>query len=352
MSTETSGGNLHVAILSGGLGTRLWPLSTPKRPKPFLPLLEGRTLIGDAFKRARRMAPASRVWVVGSEAHRRLFEHHLPELPAGRLLLEPMPRNTAAAIALVSVAVLRREAEGVLAVLPADHAVAEPAALARELRNAAAFCRANHAIVCVGVRPTYAATHYGYLRRGGKAGRAEGVFKIQQFVEKPDAAKARELVSADDVFWNAGMFVFSAKAMIREFEAHLPELAAAANAALAALGDAEAIGGFLTQYERLPNISIDYAVVEKTGHAYAVTCECGWSDVGTWSEALRLAGGRVETEEGWAVAIEAGGEAQVGGRIIANASAGPMIVAESDEGCLVHQPDVPEKVSEIAKRRG
>ncbi|MEW6777870.1 MAG: mannose-1-phosphate guanylyltransferase [Bdellovibrionota bacterium] len=338
--------HFHAVILAGGPGTRLWPLSTVSLPKPYLPIPGPRTLIEEAWRRARLLAPPSRIWIVATRAQRPLLRRYLPQVPSTQILFEPEARNTAPAMAFAAAAVLKRDPRAVLAVLPADHVVEKPHALARALSQAAAFCEKNYGIVCMGVKPTSPATGYGYLELTGPT--RGGVRKVGRFIEKPDLAKAKKLVRQRSVFWNAGMFVFRAEVLINEFEQHLSPLHRAVTRALKERSLAACVRNLTRQYKNLPVISIDYGVMEKTRHAYAAACDCGWSDVGNWVEALRISKRGIRAPSGSAFLLKEGLSSH-GGRSLALVGFEEAALVETKDALLIVHPAASAGVGAIAK---
>ena len=245
-------------ILAGGSGERFWPLSTPARPKQFLSVFGGASLIRQSVERLRGLVRTEDVFVVTSAALVAATRRVLPELPRANVVGEPMRRDTGAAVALgVAVA-----GEGVLGFFPSDQLVSRPAAFRRAVRAAAKRARNEPTVVTLGIRPTFPATGYGYV--DPKTGR---------FVEKPDAARAKAYLKKG-YLWNAGMFIGAASTFRAAFAAHAP--------ALLPLTDLSRFGAasLRRRYEALPRISFDYAVMEKLPRVAVVTADCGWDDVG------------------------------------------------------------------------
>lgn len=266
-------------ILCGGAGTRLWPASRQDLPKPFLPLVGGRSTFAltlDRIADGGRFAPAL---VVASATHRALIEPQLPE--GGTLLLEPIPRDTAAAIAAATAFVAKRDSDATILILPADHVIRDHAGFAAAA-DAAAKAAADGRIVVFGIKPDHPATGYGYIEPGEALGRG-AVRAVAAFVEKPDAERAAEFVAAGRL-WNSGMFMFRADAALDAFRRHAPEVLAAAEAAVAA---AAADGASTTldeaAFSAAPRISVDYAVMEKSDRVAVVPADFDWTDLGTWA---------------------------------------------------------------------
>jgi mannose-1-phosphate guanylyltransferase len=292
---------MYVVILAGGGGTRLWPLSRPDRPKPFLPLVGERTLLQHTVERVRPLVPEGDVFVVADQRYGHLVQEQVPE---ARLLSEPMARNTAAAIALAT-RLIERPDDEVMAVLPADHWIEREDAFREVLRAAAdglapgSFGVADP-LVTLGIHPTQPSTNYGYLiPETLRREKVQGLWAhpLHAFEEKPTEARARELLGMPDVAWNAGMFLWRRRAIAAALEKFtpLPMLLDTAVGSELALRNA---------YDRVTPISIDKAVMEGAASDHRVVMgamDVGWSDLGSWTallaalagEQLRGATGRV-----------------------------------------------------------
>ncbi|MGE0030084.1 MAG: mannose-1-phosphate guanylyltransferase/mannose-6-phosphate isomerase [Steroidobacteraceae bacterium] len=273
-------------ILSGGAGTRLWPLSRELYPKQFLSLVGERTMIQDTALRSEGLPGIAAPIVVCNEAHRFLVAEQLRQIGVTpqSILLEPVGRNTAPAVAIAALVALANVKPGeelpLLLVLPADHVLADVAAFRRAVESAVPAAREGR-LVTFGVVPTQAETGYGYIRRGAGEG---PVRPVAAFVEKPDAARAAEFLASGDYFWNSGMFLYSASAYLEELARHdVTMLAACRRAHDAAVRDLDFIRLDRAAFESCRADSIDYAVMEKTDHAAVVALDAGWSDVGSWA---------------------------------------------------------------------
>ncbi|HET6602685.1 MAG TPA: mannose-1-phosphate guanylyltransferase/mannose-6-phosphate isomerase [Xanthomonadaceae bacterium] len=275
---------LFPVILSGGSGTRLWPLSRQNLPKQFLPLLGEGSLFMQTVQRAAGLPGVEPPMVVCSDDHRFLVAEQLLELGSAHsgIVLEPVARNTAPAIALAALHALAQDGEDAqLLVLPADHRVDDVAAFGRAVASARALAEDGW-LVTFGICPAQAETGYGYIRQGQEIGR--GAYRVAQFVEKPDRDTAQGYVDSGQYLWNSGMFCFRAQRYLQDLERHAPAMVSAARAALqAARSDLDFVRVDHDAFAAAPGDSIDYAVMEKTDRAAVLPVDCGWSDIGSWS---------------------------------------------------------------------
>lgn len=269
-------------ILSGGSGTRLWPMSRAALPKQFLPLVSQDSMLQDTLRRLGGIADLAAPLVVCNEEHRFLVAEQLRQIgqPAGAILLEPVGRNTAPAVALAAITALRQEDDAILLVLPADHVINDVAAFHAALAKARAAAEQG-ALVTFGIKPDCPHTGYGYIKRSAGS---DGIAAVERFVEKPDAQTAAGFVASGDYLWNSGMFVFRASVYLAELERLQPAMVAACRAALAAAqNDLDFTRLDKAAFAACPSDSIDYAVMEHTPNAKVVGGDFGWSDVGSWS---------------------------------------------------------------------
>ena len=278
-------------ILSGGSGTRLWPVSRRNLPKQFLSLAGHGTLFQQTVARTRALPEVAAPIVVASEDHRFLAAEQLLEagVEGGAVVLEPLARNTAPAIALGALEALKRDPDALLLVLPADHLIGDTKAFAAAVAQAMPLAKQSW-LATFGIRPDRAEIGFGYIRRGEALG--QGAFRVERFVEKPDLATAEGYLADGGYDWNSGMFLFRADRYLEELGTHAPAMLAAVRAAhTAAHADLDFVRVDKDAFAKVPEDSIDYAVMEKTTRAAVVPVSCGWSDIGSWS-ALWLAGER------------------------------------------------------------
>ena len=261
--------NFYAVILSGGSGERFWPLSTPEHPKQFLSVFGGKSLIRQSVDRLKGVVPAENILIVTAKTLAKATCRELPDLPRRNILLEPCRRDTAAAVATACTEVDRRGGENaVAAILTADHLMKNEKAFRKILLLAADAAARSDDIVTMGVKPTYPATGFGYIKVGEPFGK---VFRAERFVEKPDEATAKKYLKSGRYVWNAGMFVWKVSTMKAALRRFVPRL----------------VGITPKDYENLPVISFDYAVMEKADNVLVTSGDFGWDDVGTWTAADR-----------------------------------------------------------------
>ena len=330
-----SSGRLDVVLLAGGSGTRFWPMSRRGRPKAFLALTGSESLLRATWRRARRLAPSDRVWVVAPRALAAAVRRELPELRGDRLVLEPSPRNTAPAIALACQAVARVEPGATVAMLPTDHLIRDHRAFARAIATAHRSA-GRGALVCLGVRPDRPATGFGYIELAGSR-RGPGAMPVRRFVEKPPLARARRFAASRRYLWNAGIVVGRVGTILDALRRHAPAVHRGATA-----GGAAAWG-------RSPATSFDRAVLEKAERLEVVPLDAGWIDVGSWDAAAALSGVAP-------IAIGSPGSAVFGdGRVIALVDVPGVVVVDTPDAVLVvaraSAERVREVVAKVARRR-
>ncbi len=350
-------GLITPVILSGGAGTRLWPMSRRDYPKQFLPLAGDQTMLQETALRVgvpQRFAP---VLVVCNEEHRFMVAEQLrrqEQAPQG-ILLEPIGRNTAPALTAAALWLLDRDPDAIMLVLPSDH-VGQNAAAFREAAYMAAAAAESGRLVTFGIAPRAPETGFGYIAAGGSVDGLDGVRAVDGFVEKPDLTTAQAFVDGGNHFWNSGMFVFRADTLVAEIDRLTPETGTACRAALA--GGSEDLDFLRLNAEAFaaaPATSIDYAVMEKTDRAAVVPVDMGWSDVGSW-RALWEIGAKDNAGN-----VVVGDVVQVGARdcylrsdgtLVAAIGLEDFVVVASADAVLVAPKDEVQQVRDIVEALG
>lgn len=268
-------------IMSGGSGTRLWPLSRQARPKQFLALTNQRSMLQETIKRLDKVKKQSPI-IICNEEHRFLVAEQLREIDQqATILLEPIGKNTAPAVALAAFEVAKENPEGVLLVLAADHVIQNIDAFEKAISNAIVLAKQNY-LVTLGILPTAPETGYGYIEQGNLL--ADDSYQVKQFIEKPDIEKAKHYLKTGNYYWNSGMFVFSARTYLAELEKYQPAIYQCCQKAMQSTTiDFDFTRVDKSIFAECPSDSIDYAVMEKTDKAVMVTLDAGWSDIGSWS---------------------------------------------------------------------
>jgi mannose-1-phosphate guanylyltransferase len=268
-------------ILAGGKGERFWPVSRLKRPKQFLCLDgSGRSLLQSTADRLLKLTDDwNSLWVVTASHLADGVREQLPDLPESNLLVEPMGRDTAPAVAWGALAVAKRHGDdAVVGFFPADHWIADEAAFCQTVKSAAEMASSQGAIATLGIAPTFPSTGYGYIEQGEEAGSYGSLkaYKVARFTEKPNAATAQTFIDSGRFSWNSGMFIFPAQVMLSELKTHAPDLIK------------PIIEKGVNAYQDLDKLSIDYAVMEKTDRSYVMPVSFGWDDLGDWNAVERL----------------------------------------------------------------
>lgn len=339
-------------ILSGGAGTRLWPLSWGDHPKQFLSLITDKTMIQETLLRLDGLETGNPIISCG-EGHRFLVAQQIGEITNKKpvILLEPMAKNTAPAIAAACCAAMKQDKDAVVVVLPSDHIIADVKAFQNAVKTAAVNAEKGY-LVTFGIVPTFPSTGYGYVKAAGSE--TDGAYTLEKFVEKPCLEKAQEYLASGEYAWNSGMFVFKASSFLEELKTHNPEMA---NLSIEAFEKASVETDFIRldkeSFGKIKGDSIDYAVMEKTSKGRVVKLNAGWDDVGSWSALYDISkkdenqnvikGDDVITLDTTSSYIRGGK------RTIATIGLDDVVIVDSDDALLVAAKGKIQNVKKIAE---
>ena len=335
-------------ILSGGSGTRLWPLSRESHPKQFLPLLGENSLLQSTWLRLRGLPGADAPLIVANEEHRFMVAEQMRQVGAApsALILEPVGRNTAPAIAVAAIRAMQGGDDPVLLVLPSDHVIGDEAAFRDAVLVAMASAKSGR-LVTFGIVPTAPETGYGYIN----AAPGEGVRDVLRFVEKPDQATAEAYVASGEYFWNSGMFAFLASRYLEELSKNQPRMVELARESLEkATVDADFLRLDKASFSACPSDSIDYAVMETTDRASVIPIDVGWNDVGSWSALWSVVeqDGNGNAHRGDVIARDCRNTLAISDkRLVALIGLTDIVVVDTDDALLIAHKDRVQDVKEI-----
>jgi mannose-1-phosphate guanylyltransferase/mannose-6-phosphate isomerase len=348
--TESS--KIHPVIMSGGAGSRLWPLSRQLYPKQLLPLAGERTMIQETVERVKGPGFAAPI-VVCNQEHRFLIAEQMRScgIEKPTIMLEPVGRNTAPVAAVASLLLAELDPWALVLLMPADHVVEDKVAFAKAVEIAAAAAREG-AIATFGIQPGGPETGYGYIQRG-EAIATKGAYRVKRFVEKPDRAAAQTYLDAGDYFWNGGIFVFRAKTFLDELQQFEPQIVAQCQEAVSkGKGDLDFFRLDEKAFTASPSKSIDYAVMEHTEHAVVVPVDMGWSDVGSWQSLWEIAtrDGQGNAQDGDIVALNCTNSyLRSEGPLLAAVGVDDVVVVATQDAVLVTRRGATQDVKKVVE---
>ncbi len=345
--------HLKSVIMAGGSGTRFWPRSRRLFPKQFLKILSDKSMLQMTIERVLPLTPMDAIYIVGNKSHKALFMQHAPGCDGAHLILEPVGKNTAACIATMAFLLARQDPESILLIQPADHWITDPPKFRDTLLRAARAADQERAIVTLGIPPTFPSTGYGYIQIADpRTENSPVAHPVEAFVEKPDATRARAYLASGNFYWNSGIFVTRSDVILKEIAAYLPNLYASLKK-IQTLGPDEIPDFLEATYPDLPDISIDYGVMEKTKRARMVEADFGWSDVGSWDALYDLSPkdtsenvseGRVLLEDCEGCLF------QSQGRLIAGVGLKGLFVIDSPDATLILPRGKSQEVRRVVER--
>ena len=275
----------YVAIMAGGIGSRFWPKSRTGYPKQFLDILNtGKSLIRWTYERYAAFIPNENIYIVTSDEYVSIVHEQLPELPIENILAEPSRKNTAPCVAYISYKLLQKDPEAALIVAPSDHMILDTDAFKSITAKALDFVTQIKSLVTLGIKPTHPNTGYGYIQHETLAA-GDGIYKVKTFTEKPNLELAKTFLSSGDFLWNAGIFVWQVKNVMKAFEKYQPEMYELFDNEKENFNTPNEKDAINRIYPLCTNVSIDFAIMEKADNVFVIPSSFGWSDLGTWNSA-------------------------------------------------------------------
>jgi len=276
----------YCVIMAGGVGSRFWPYSRTPKPKQFLDILgTGRTLLQQTYDRFSKIMPAERIYIVSNSEYGDLIAEQVPEIPVENILLEPLRRNTAPCIDYANFRIGKKDPDAAIVVAPSDHLIIREEVFLDAVKEGLDFVAQNEALLTMGIVPSRPETGYGYIQAIQKPVRnyeKSQLRRVKTFTEKPNAEMAQVFYKSGEFHWNAGIFFWSLKSIMRAFEQHLPEVHSLFESGKELYGTRDEAGFINNAYTRCKSISIDYGILEKADNVYVLVSDYGWSDLGTW----------------------------------------------------------------------
>ncbi len=336
---------LWAVVMAGGWGTRLWPLSRRKIPKPFLKLLPGRdSLLEETVKRLNPLIPASRILIIGNQEHLAGLRKHAPKIPRNQIIGEPVSRNTAATVALAASLISKRDPSATLLILPADHWISDKKKFHQAVKTVARISNQKGIFSIFGVKPTFPSSSYGYVKAGKKV--SSSIYHLQKFVEKPSVKQAKKFIKTGKFFWHAGIFLAPARTILDSVRQFSPALF------LRVLSLNVQKGKVVPQklFHALPSISFDYAILEKLKNAYLIRADFDWCDVGTWKsfDGLWPKDGSQNAAMGSYLAFDSHGNIVYSkNKLICLQGINDLVVIDTPDALLVSRKDSAEEVRRV-----
>jgi len=345
---------MYAAILAGGSGTRLWPRSRQQQPKQFADITgAGRTLIQSTADRLQGLVPDDQLFVVVGQSFAHLAADQLPALGPPQIIIEPSGRNTAPAIGLACVHLYHRDPDAVVAFLPADHVIPDTAGFQAALRCAVDAAEAGH-LVTLGITPTFAHTGYGYIKRGAMLpiSTPQPIYTVERFLEKPNLATAETFLADGGYYWNGGIFISRADQMLAEIERQLPEVYSRLQQIMAALDHPDASSVLAEVWHAMPNISIDYGVMEGARQVAMTPLDAGWNDVGSWdalASVIPLNEEQNYIAQGETLTINSQGNIIYSERFVALIGVNDLAIIDTGDALLIGHKSQMQKVKDVVE---
>lgn len=272
--------NYYAVIMAGGIGSRFWPVSTPDNPKQFHDMLgTGKSLLQQTFHRLHTLIPDENIFISTNNHYKALVKKQLPKIRDLQLVLEPAMRNTAPAILYAALKIYNKNPGALLLIAPSDHWIDKEPSFITDLETAFTACASLDILMTLGIQPTHPNTGYGYIQFENEK---TAIKKVKQFTEKPNLEKAKKFIASGDYLWNAGIFVWSAKSILKAFQTHLPAMYSLFEKGNKVWNTDFEDDFIRDTYPKAENVSIDYGILEKSDNVKVLPVDIGWNDLGTW----------------------------------------------------------------------
>ncbi|MXV15108.1 mannose-1-phosphate guanylyltransferase [Hufsiella ginkgonis] len=280
--------NVFAVIMAGGIGSRFWPISRTSHPKQFIDILgTGRTLIQSTYDRFKKLIPEENIYIVTNEIYTGIIKEQLPGITDQQILAEPVMRNTAPCIAYACHKIYVSNPDAAIVVAPSDHLITDPEEFLKNISASLEAAIEHNCLITLGIKPSRPDTGYGYIQYASKT-LNENFHKVKTFTEKPGIELAKTFIQSGDFLWNAGIFVWSVKAILKAFENYLPEMNDIFKEGEGSYNTPNEQTFIQNAYYQCTNISIDYGIMEKADNVYVLPTDFGWSDLGTWASVYEL----------------------------------------------------------------
>ena len=346
--------NYYAILMAVGVGSRFWPVSTSDFPKQFHDMLgTGDTLIQKTFQRLSRLIPKENIYILTNERYNDLVLEQLPEVTQKQVVLEPAMRNTAPCILYASLKIQKENPDALMIVAPSDHWIEDEQTFSKNVEEAFNYCSENDALMTLGIQPTFPNTGFGYIEFDKTS---ENVIKpVSQFREKPDYETAKAFISQGNFLWNAGIFMWSAKSVVDAFKNNQPELYQLFESGVSVYNTDGEDDFIKENYSKAENISVDYAIMEKSKNVFVIGAEFDWNDLGTWgslydkldkdsnNNAILNANSLVENAEGNMIRTKLGKQVIVDGL-------NDYIIVDNDEALLIYPKSKEQDIKLVLKR--
>lgn len=340
--------------MAGGIGSRFWPASREARPKQFLDILGvGKSLLRLTFERFLKLCPANHIFIVTNAAYKDLVKQHLPELTDNQILCEPSRNNTGPCVAYTAFKLQALDPAANIVIAPSDHVILKEDVFIEKLQTALSFTAGHDALLTLGIRPTRPDTGYGYVHFEKQEN--EGVHKVHKFTEKPDLETAQSFAASGEYLWNAGIFIWTAKSILKAFEKHANGIYQILQPGSALFNTAKEQDFINRHYPQTPNISVDFAILERSENVFTIPAGIGWSDLGTWASLHAgspkdAAGNVVQGERVMAIGVKDSLLRLPAGKLAVIKGLDGYIVVDEEDVLLIYPKDQEQEIKAVTKQ--